>query len=173
MATIDSLTLIANRRMFDEVLEQEWKRMQRQEFPLSLLMCDVDYFKFYNDTYGHQAGDECLQNVASALSKAVQRSGDLVARYGGEEFAVILPNTNDLEAKKLAEKIVNAISDLKMPHSTSKASPYVTLSVGVASMTPKSNEEEPATLISLADKALYQAKENGRNQAVATYKITN
>ena len=167
MATIDSLTLIANRRMFDETLLQEWKRMQRQELPLTLMLCDIDYFKFYNDTYGHQAGDECLQTIASNINKSVQRTGDLVARYGGEEFAIILPNTHNKEAQQLAEKVINVVRDLKIPHSKSNVFPYVTLSIGITSIVPKF-DEQPATLINLADKALYQAKANGRNQFVTS-----
>ena len=129
------------------------------------MLCDIDYFKFYNDTYGHQAGDACLQTIAGAINIAVQRTSDLAARYGGEEFGIILPTTNDKEAKQLAEKIVKAVRELKIPHSKSEVSSYVTLSVGIASIIPSSNQE-PATLISWADKALYKAKENGRNQAV-------
>lgn len=162
MATIDGLTQIANRRYFDQYLAQEWKRLTRDRQFLSLILCDVDFFKRYNDTYGHQLGDDCLKQVANALSEAVQRPADLAARYGGEEFAVILPNTNVSGAIRVAESIKKAVQDLKIPHEKSDASQYVSLSLGVASIIP-TEKVIPESLILSADKALYQAKGKGRN----------
>ncbi|BAU26879.1 PAS domain S-box-containing protein/diguanylate cyclase (GGDEF)-like protein [Aneurinibacillus soli] len=159
----DGLTGIANRRFFDEKLESEWKRAARGSTPLSLIMIDIDHFKLYNDTYGHQGGDDCLKKVAETLASVPNRSGDIVARYGGEEFAVILPQTNNADALKIAEKLCKAIASLEIPHASSKVADIVTVSAGLATMlpTPFSN---PAEVISLADKALYYAKESGRNQ---------
>lgn len=163
LATLDSLTQIANRRRFDEYLEQEWRRMAREGAPLSLILCDVDFFKNYNDTYGHQAGDNCLQQVVKAISCAVKRPADLVARYGGEEFAVILPNTDTEGAVQIAESIRSQVQALKLVHPSSQVSKYVTLSLGTASIVP-SQEFFPDTLITTADQALYQAKKSGRNR---------
>ncbi len=162
LATSDGLTQIANRRRFDEYLDQEWRRMVREKAPLSLILCDVDFFKTYNDTYGHQAGDKCLQQVAKALSLCVSRPADLVARYGGEEFAVILPNTNAEGAVQIAEKVRFKIKALEIAHANSQVSTCLTLSLGVASIVP-SHESSPAMLISAADQALYQAKAEGRD----------
>ena len=162
LASSDSLTLVANRRRFDEYLGQEWRRMAREKTPLSLILCDVDFFKVYNDTYGHQAGDRCLQQVAKAISSAAKRSTDLVARYGGEEFAVVLPNTTASGAFHVAEEIRASVIALKIIHANSQASQYVTLSLGVASTVP-CHQSSPEILIAAADKALYQAKEQGRD----------
>jgi diguanylate cyclase (GGDEF)-like protein len=134
--------------------------------PLSLIMCDVDCFKSYNDTYGHQRGDQCLSAIAEALKKAVKRSGDLVARYGGEEFTVIMPNTDLQGAFALAEKTRIAILNLKIPSKSSVVSPYVTLSLGVSSLIP-SHLLTPDAIIKDADDALYEAKRLGRNRYVA------
>ncbi len=161
----DSLTQIANRRRFDECLDTEWKRLIREENSLSLILCDIDYFKFYNDTYGHQAGDDCLVTVAQTIKKNVKRPADLVARYGGEEFAVILPNTPAEGAMHLAEAIRAKILGLKIPHASSKIDQYITLSLGVACAVPQSNSL-PENIIAAADKALYEAKEKGRNRVV-------
>ncbi|MGL6339592.1 MAG: GGDEF domain-containing response regulator, partial [Waterburya sp.] len=163
LAVLDGLTKIANRRKFDQYLEGEWKRLTRERSPLSLILCDIDYFKLYNDTYGHQAGDRCLQKVAQAISKVIKRPADLVARYGGEEFAVILPNTDAGGAKYLARQIRLQIEALKIPHINSKVDLYVTLSLGVASCIPNGGLGFYA-LVAAADKGLYQAKELGRNQ---------
>lgn len=162
LAVIDGLTQVANRRYFNDQLAQEWQRMLRQQQPLSLIMCDVDYFKPYNDTYGHQAGDVCLQRIAMALKKVVKRPGDLIARYGGEEFAVVLPQTNLEGAVRVAESIRTVVENLQVPHRTSPAAPYVTISLGVTSRIPKSNFSVDK-LIQLADQALYLAKSAGRN----------
>jgi len=166
LATLDGLTGVANRRRFDQYLEDEWWRMIREESPLSLILCDIDFFKKYNDTYGHQAGDACLRRVADALRFCAKRSVDLVARYGGEEFAVVLPNTTTIGASLVAEELRSLVHGLKITHAASNVSEYVTLSLGVASLYPEP-DTPPATLISEADMALYQAKASGRNRYVA------
>jgi diguanylate cyclase (GGDEF)-like protein len=165
LATLDSLTQVANRRRFDECLSLAWRISVREQLPLSLLLCDVDFFKFYNDSKGHQAGDECLQQVAQAIKHAVKRPADLVARYGGEEFAVILPNTNGEGAMRVAEEIRLSLRRLCVTHPKSPISEYVTLSLG-ASCTVPCHEASPGNLIAAADRALYQAKDSGRDHAV-------
>lgn len=165
LATLDSLTKVANRRRLDEYLQREWRRGVRERTPLSLILCDIDYFKNYNDNYGHQAGDDCLQQVAEAISKAVKRPGDLVARYGGEEFTVILPHTLLDGANQVAHFIQHNLRELKIVHSHSSVDEYVTLSIGVATMIPHP-QTSPEQLISMADNALYEAKKQGRNRIV-------
>jgi diguanylate cyclase (GGDEF)-like protein/PAS domain S-box-containing protein len=167
LATSDSLTQVANRRRFDDYLKQEWQRLAREKLPLSLILVDVDFFKAYNDTYGHLAGDQCLQKIAKAMRQALKRSSDLVARYGGEEFAVILPNTPLAGAICVAEEIWAQVKALKIAHPGSQVSEYVTLSLGVVSTVPF-HEFSPATLITAADQALYQAKTSGRDQVCAS-----
>jgi two-component system, cell cycle response regulator len=166
LINLDGLTQVANRRRFDQVLEFEWCRLRREKLPLSLILCDVDYFKLYNDTYGHIAGDICLQKVAQTINNSVKRPADLVARYGGEEFAVLLPNTNLKGALKVAELIRHQIQELYLPHIASNISQYVTLSMGVSSLVP-THEESKEVLIRVADCALYEAKSRGRNCFVA------
>jgi two-component system, cell cycle response regulator len=161
-ANIDSLTQIANRRRFDEYIAQEWSRCDRQKEYLSLLLCDVDYFKAYNDTYGHQAGDSCLYEVAKGIERAVKRPGDVAFRYGGEEFAVILPHTDGEGAIKVAEEIQEQIQALNLIHVASKVGDNITLSVGLSSIIPTA-QVSPHNLISAADSALYDAKLKGRN----------
>lgn len=163
LATLDELTQLANRRRFDQYLEMEWRRQTREQTPLSLILCDIDSFKSYNDTYGHPGGDECLRQVARAIGNAVDRPADLVARYGGEEFAVILPNTAIQGAVLVAEHIQLKIAALQLPHAGSQVSQYVTVSLGVASIVPAS-ELVASILISAADQALYQAKRLGRDR---------
>lgn len=165
LAFLDSLTQLANRRRFDTYLSQEWKRMTRDKTPLSLILCDIDFFKAYNDTYGHQAGDHCLQQVARAISLAVKRPADLVARYGGEEFIVVLPNTEGEGALQVANEIQTNLRASEIIHPNSQASQYVTLSFGVASAIP-SQDASPEMLIAAADKALYQAKSEGHNRVI-------
>lgn len=165
LATIDSLTQIPNRRSFDQYLNQEWTRLIREKAPISLLLCDIDYFKRYNDTYGHQSGDRCLTIVAQTINNLVKRPADLVARYGGEEFAVVLPNTNLFGAVKIAEALRLETCKLQIPHAGSDVSKVVTISIGVASQIPILGHS-PATLIDQADRALYQAKTEGRNRLV-------
>jgi diguanylate cyclase (GGDEF)-like protein/PAS domain S-box-containing protein len=165
LATLDGLTGLANRRRFDEYIEQEWQRLAREQEPLSLILCDIDFFKLYNDTYGHQAGDDCLKQVATALRHSVKRPADLVARYGGEEFAVILPHTTAAGAFCLAKSIHQQIRQLKLAHPGSTVSQYVTLSLGVAGLIPCSGVT-PAKLIAAADAALYEAKTTGRDRVI-------
>ncbi|MEE3717181.1 diguanylate cyclase [Tumidithrix elongata RA019] len=165
LADLDGLTQIANRRCFDRYLHQEWERAIREQWPITLILCDVDYFKRFNDTYGHQAGDECLRQVAQAIRHALQRSGDLVARYGGEEFAAILPNTNDEGGLRVAIAIQEQVRNLQIEHSTSTACPYISVSLGISTVIPNP-VTSPETLIEQSDKKLYRAKELGRNQVV-------
>ena len=159
----DGLTGLANRRKFNDSLEQELKRAQRGGTPLSLILCDIDYFKDYNDTYGHIRGDECLITVTKTLREAVQRPADIVARYGGEEFAIILPDTDRNGAIKIAEKLRTSIENLNIPHRNSKIRDHVTISLGVATIIPDSTVTKEIFLTK-ADDALYEAKENGRNR---------
>lgn len=166
LARVDSLTQIANRRSFDEYLEQQWKQMARDQLPLSIVLCDVDYFKQFNDTYGHSAGDACLQQIAQVISHSLKRPSDLVARYGGEEFVVILPQTDSKEATAVAELIQSEIQQLQILHSHSCVSHYVTVSIGIASTFP-ALASAPKNLLDEADRSLYQAKQQGRNQIVA------
>ncbi len=162
LATLDGLTGVANRRRFDQYLDDEWQQMTRENLPLSLILCDIDFFKRYNDTYGHQAGDDCLRRVADALRFCAKRSIDLVARYGGEEFAVILPNTTTAGAVQVAEEIRLVVNSLNIPHKRSDVSPHLTLSLGIACAEP-TPQLSPSTLIAAADAALYKAKAAGRD----------
>ncbi|WP_016950382.1 diguanylate cyclase domain-containing protein [Anabaena sp. PCC 7108] len=161
LANLDGLTQIANRRCFDQSLAQEWQRLKREKAPLSLLLGDIDYFKSYNDYYGHLAGDECLRQVAEAISKTCERPADLVARYGGEEFVILLPNTDLDGAIYVSKKIQENIDKLAIPHQFSSTH-QVTLSIGIASIIPQ-GQTPPKELIAAADEALYQAKAQGRN----------
>ncbi|MCY7320782.1 MAG: PleD family two-component system response regulator [Phormidesmis sp. CAN_BIN36] len=163
LATVDGLTQVANRRRFDEYLEDEWQRMMREQLPLSLILSDIDCFKLYNDTYGHQAGDDCLRKVAQVMQVAAKRSIDLPARYGGEEFAVILPNTEQLGALQVADEIRVGVKELEIAHARSKVSQVVTVSLGVATIIPNQGRSLEM-LIMAADQALYQAKEAGRDR---------
>ncbi|AFZ25473.1 diguanylate cyclase (GGDEF) domain-containing protein [Cylindrospermum stagnale PCC 7417] len=165
-ALLDGLTGVANRRKFDEFFGLEWQQLFREKLPLSLLLCDVDFFKKYNDTYGHLAGDHCLQQVAKTIALSVKHPADLVARYGGEEFAVILSNTNSNGAMYVAEVIRKEVHNLQIPHAQSRVDEYVTLSIGVTTIVPNL-DISPDTLIAIADKALYAAKAQGRNRIVA------
>ncbi|WP_191090681.1 GGDEF domain-containing protein [Niallia endozanthoxylica] len=169
LSSIDGLTKISNRRTFDTSLEKEWNQALRYRHPISIIMLDIDYFKKFNDTYGHLGGDECLIRVAAALSDTVNRSSDVVARYGGEEFAMILPDTNEQNALHIAEKVRSNIELLNIPHKNSLISDHVTISAGVVTIFP----EEQIKLVELllhADQALYKAKEHGRNR-VEIYQI--
>lgn len=161
----DGLLQIANRQCFDDRLLAECARASRSHRPLSLLMIDVDFFKRYNDRYGHQAGDHCLQAVARAVSSVVHRSSDLVARYGGEELAVILPDTDEAGSLQMAQQICTAVSALALRHEDSSVVPYVTVSVGAASALLCA-QDGGVSLLSRADQALYQAKDSGRNRVV-------
>jgi diguanylate cyclase (GGDEF)-like protein/PAS domain S-box-containing protein len=165
LVNLDGLTQIANRRCFNDRIVLEWNRLHREQEPLSLLMFDVDYFKRYNDFYGHQLGDECLIKIAQAVDKLMCRPADLVARYGGEEFIVILPNTNTKGAIAVAERIHTAIKELQIPHQDSNASDIVTVSLGIVCDIPKL-EISPHVMINQADQALYSAKQQGRNRSI-------
>lgn len=165
LATIDGLTQVANRRCFDEYWLQQWILLQEEKQPLALVIMDVDYFKNYNDHYGHLAGDECLRQVAQGISKLLMRPQDLVARYGGEEFVVILPHTPIEGAKKFAEGVISIIYDLNLVHAKSQVSDRITLSIGVACVVPNDDLSWEVP-ISLADRALYEAKQKGRNRIV-------
>ncbi|MGI0494494.1 diguanylate cyclase domain-containing protein [Alkalinema pantanalense CENA528] len=165
LATLDGLTQVANRRAFDHYLLREWQRLLRNQHSLGLILCDVDYFKRYNDHYGHQGGDGCLQTVAQTIQSSVKRSTDLVARYGGEEFAIVLPNTTIEGAFQIAETIRLNIAYLKLPHAQSEVSEFVSLSLGVTAIVP-TPDLTPELLIQQADEALYAAKQQGRNRAI-------
>ncbi len=163
LATLDGLTQISNRRRFDEYLQQEWQRLVREQQPLSLILFDVDFFKPYNDHFGHQQGDEGLIAIAQAAHRAIKRATDLLARYGGEEFGVILPNTSRAGAESVAQAIQQEVAKLKLPHPRSQVNDYLTVSMGVASVVP-SPEQSSEDLIAAADAALYQSKRRGRNR---------
>jgi diguanylate cyclase (GGDEF)-like protein len=163
MVLLDGLTQVANRRCFDEYLQQQWTLLTRLQQPLSLILGDVDEFKRYNDRYGHLAGDDCLKQIAQSISLALKRPTDLVARYGGEEFAIVLPLTHIDGARQVAETIASIMAQLKILHVTSPVSDRVTLSLGISSMVPQVGLSLE-TLIATADNALYQAKQEGRNR---------
>ncbi|NLD81758.1 MAG: diguanylate cyclase [Smithella sp.] len=163
ISSLDGLTGLANRRNFDTFLDTEWQMGAQYRTPLSLLFLDVDNFKSYNDHYGHQAGDVCLQKIAEALNKCIHRSRDLCARYGGEEFVVLLPNTDEQSALQMAEKLRKNIELENIPHAYSSVGPCITVSVGVATMKPQKTLT-PQRLVELGDRALYRAKDLGRNQ---------
>lgn len=165
LAAHDGLTGIANRRAFDERLALEWARGARERYPVSLLLLDVDFFKRYNDGYGHQQGDECLRKVAATMAGTVLRGSDLSARYGGEEFVVLMPNTSARGAKAVAERVCARISELRMPHAHSDVAAHVTVSIGVATIHPQPGDDADL-LVAAADGALYAAKHAGRNQVV-------
>lgn len=162
LSRMDGLTQLANYTHFEGFLQQMWGLMQRRQEPLALLLCDVDYFKQYNDTYGHQAGNQCLRAIAGVLGELAHRSSDLAARYGGEEFILLLPGLNAEKAHLFAQRIQESIAILNIPHSTSKVAPIVTVSIGIATMIP-SQHFQPQQLFEQADKALYRAKSKGRN----------
>jgi diguanylate cyclase (GGDEF)-like protein/PAS domain S-box-containing protein len=166
LASIDGLTQVPNRRSFDEAVAKEWLRLTREQAPLSVILCDIDCFKKYNDHYGHQAGDDCLRQVAQALAGSVGRSVDLVARYGGEEFVCLLPETELSGAATKARQLVRDIEDLRIPHEASMTANSVTLSIGVASVTPN-RIGSAAELVATADAQLYRAKRTGRNRVAA------
>lgn len=167
----DAVTLLANRRQFDVCLDREWRCLLRQQRPLALLLCDIDFFKPYNDSYGHQQGDRCLRAVAQAIKEAAHRPADLVSRFGGEEFAVILVDADQEGALAVAESIRNAVRLLEIPHRASLVDRYVTLSVGTASLVPQA-ELSPEHLIDWADQALYRAKRLGRNRVEAVSPVS-
>lgn len=159
----DGLTEVANRRMFDIVLEQEWHEAKRNQHPLSLIMIDIDFFKQYNDLYGHLQGDEVLKRVAHILNSAGLRTKDFFARFGGEEFALILPETSEASAIKIAERCRNLIFKEQIPHEASEISQILSISLGVSSTVPESHHE-PKSFVEFVDGLLYQAKNTGRNR---------
>lgn len=163
LALLDGLTGVANRRYFDRMIQQEWSRALREQTQISIIMIDVDYFKKYNDAYGHQQGDFCLQQVAIALSAGLKRPSDFVARYGGEEFVAVLPDTGLQVAESLSEAMRENVLKLALDHKSSKVCPHVTVSLGVACAIP-GRESVHAELIKKADEALYAAKQDGRNR---------
>jgi len=162
LSVTDGLTGISNRRRFDDFIEHEWLRAMRNRHHLSLILMDIDFFKNFNDNYGHVAGDDCLRRIAQVLLSMVKRASDLAARYGGEEFACVLPGTDSDGAFVFAHKIADRIRSLKIPHAYSSVSGYVTVSMGVATMIPH-HGQSLSELIQSADEALYKAKQSGRN----------
>lgn len=165
LAKIDSLTEIANRRRYDEALENEWRRCSRTRSPLSLAIIDVDHFKAYNDHLGHAEGDRVLRLIAKKLSEFVRRPGDLIARYGGEEFILLLPNSSGNAASQLGEEIRSSIEGLRLPHPASAVSPFITISLGGTTTQPCGGEIDPQFFLA-ADAALYEAKASGRNRSL-------
>ena len=166
----DGLLGIANRKYFDSRLKAEWNRAIREQHPVGLLMIDVDFFKLYNDYYGHPAGDACLQSVANAVSGKMVRALDLLARYGGEEFVVVLPNTSSQGAYKVALSICQAVSDLRIQHAASTVADHITVSVGVASLLPD-RQSTADQVVTAADQALYNAKQQGRNRVCLAFEL--
>lgn len=163
LSSIDSLTGVPNRRRFDEFLQSEWRRAIRNQTSISLIMIDIDFFKQYNDKYGHAAGDECLKRVAQTLSDSIHRSHDLLARFGGEEFSVVLPETDFTGALTLAEKMRKDVEEINILHEDSAVAHHLTISLGTATAVP-STDSESGSLMKNADNALYEAKKSGRNQ---------
>lgn len=166
LSTTDALTGIPNRRQFHDRIEVEWRRAERDRRELSLLMIDVDNFKQFNDTYGHQLGDDCLRDVAQAIQRELRTGGDFVARYGGEEFIVLLPGTSMETAVVTGERLCSIVRELEIPHGTSTVADIVTISVGTASILPDVSSDW-SLLVRSADEALYRAKTNGRNRVAS------
>ena len=162
----DGLTGVSNRRAFDETVANEWRRCARAQVPMALIMVDIDQFKNFNDAYGHQAGDACLQQIAGAMRRAARRPQDLVARYGGEEFAILLPQEDLDGAVAVARKLLDEVSLLSIPHAHSIVTPWVSVSMGLASVTPSERDDWTA-LVRSADALLYRAKSEGRNRYCA------
>lgn len=169
LSTTDPLTGLANRRVLDDTLAQEWARLARQPGALCVIMCDVDHFKLFNDCYGHDRGDHCLQQIAATLKSVLFRPSDLLVRYGGEEFALVLPGTDVAGGRHLGERLREAVEHLNIPHAASSTSACVTISVGVSGVdhfSPDVSRSDVDSLLKCADQALYQAKGYGRNQVV-------
>lgn len=162
----DGMTGIGNRRRFDQYLDEEWRRCARMHVPLSAIILDIDHFKAFNDNYGHTAGDDCITDIAQTLAKVPTRAGDLVARYGGEEFACLLPGTDAEGARKIAERLLEAVNDLAIPHAWSNVTGCVSISAGIGTLVPVPTGD-PEELIRMADKMLYEAKNAGRNRVAA------
>ncbi|MEB3160577.1 MAG: diguanylate cyclase [Synechocystis sp.] len=166
LAIYDELTQIPNRRYFSHYLEQEWRQCLRDSLPISIILCDVDYFKNYNDCYGHQMGDDCLKHIAQIMQNCLKRPSDLLARYGGEEFIIILPYTNRLGSSIVAERIHDDLRKAAIPHEGSLTCDYVTVSLGIGSTVPMLHYH-PEDLVKIADQAMYESKAGGRNQTTA------
>lgn len=164
VAHFDALTQVMNRRGYEDMLDRLWKDHDRRNTPLSILLMDIDFFKKYNDGYGHIKGDECLRDVAQVLKKELKRPIDVLARYGGEEFVVLLPDTDLEGAKLVGSRFIQAMAKANIPHEFSDAESHVTVSIGAAQ---KQSDQAPTDLLQTADKALYKAKEAGRNQVIA------
>lgn len=162
---IDKLTTLPNRRHFDEMLEMHWHSAMREGSRVNLMFMDIDDFKAFNDHYGHPAGDDCLLKVAQALGSQALRASDFIARYGGEEFVALFPRTNQKGLEIIAQRLIEAVDEIHIPHAHARAADYVTLSVGIASMQPSAHNQ-PQDLVKLADDALYQAKNGGRHRYV-------
>lgn len=165
-ALVDGLTGLANRRQFDQALKREWSRAQREQQPLALVFADIDYFKPYNDLLGHQEGDDCLRVMAGIFRSQARRATDLAARYGGEEFVLLLPGVDMAGAQQRAEQLAEAVRLCQLPHPRSGCGPVVTLSIGVAVMTPQADDTSAEELVRRADAAMYRAKAEGRNRVV-------
>ena len=163
LSTQDPLTKLSNRRDLEQNLLKEWKRSKREKIELSIIMLDIDFFKPYNDNYGHQQGDECLKAVAKLLKQCIKRSHDLLARFGGEEFVMVLPDTTITGATEVANKVIDTLRKIHLPHAHSAAADHVTISMGISSTL--AGAETPTSLLKQADDALYRAKENGRNKS--------
>ena len=173
LSSVDGLTGIANRRQFDDIIAKEWRRSIRLGLPLSLLLLDVDFFKQFNDNYGHQVGDECLKAVARTLAGMLRRPADLAARFGGEEFVVLLPQTDLAGAVNVAETVRQGIEALGITHRHSAAARVITVSIGVCSQRPGKGSAGPEGLIEAADRALYEAKRAGRNRSMCAPDIVS
>lgn len=164
LSMTDSLTGVANRRNFNDTVDAEWRRCARSQLPLSVIMIDVDHFKLYNDHYGHQAGDACLQQVSAAMKRCATRPQDLLARYGGEEFILLLPQEGLDGAEVVARRIQQEVGSLAIPHAASPTAPQLTLSMGLATLLPPADSSDPSAVIRAADTHLYHAKQTGRNR---------
>lgn len=164
LAAMDGLTGVSNRRRFEEFLDREWRRARRGRKYISAVMLDIDHFKLYNDHYGHVEGDRCLKDVARALDECVRRPGDLLARYGGEEFVAVMTETGPQGALCVTRNMLERVRARNIPHEASRTAPFVTVSIGCASLVPDESSGPPDTLVRKADEMLYQAKKSGRNQ---------
>jgi diguanylate cyclase (GGDEF)-like protein len=164
LSMTDGLTGVANRRNFNDTVEAEWRRCARAGLPLSVIMIDIDHFKLYNDHYGHQAGDACLQEVSAAMKRCATRPQDLLARYGGEEFILLLPQEGAEGTEVVANRIMEEVRKLAIPHAASLTAPVVSISMGLATALPPLEGQDPSPLIRIADDNLYRAKQGGRNR---------
>jgi len=164
LSMTDGLTGVANRRSFNDTVDAEWRRCARAGMPLSLIMIDIDHFKLYNDHYGHQAGDQCLQQISAAMKRCATRPQDLLARYGGEEFILLLPQEGPDGTEVVAQRILDEVRKLALPHAASPTAPQVSISMGLATAMPPIDSTDPSALIRAADANLYRAKQTGRNR---------